>query len=73
MACKQKSFNFTKRGVNSKRASQILKDNRKEYQTILKSEIRKQKGKKDVTKAAKAASRRHKKMTWKEALKKASK
>lgn len=73
MACKQKSFNFTKRGVNSKRASQILKDNREEYQSLLKSEIRKQRGKKDVTKAAKAASKKHHKMSWKEALKKASK
>ena len=70
---KQTSFNFTKRGVNSKRASRILQENKDEYQTLLKEEIRKQKGKKDVTKAAKAASRRHKKMTWKEALKKASK
>ena len=70
---RQTSFNFTKRGVNSKRASQILQDNKDEYQKILKSEIRKQRGKKDVTKAAKAASKRHHKMSWKEALKKASK
>lgn len=70
---KQLSCNFSKRGVNSKRASQILQDNKDEYQKILKSEIRKQKGKKDVTKAAKAASRKHKKMSWSQALKKASK
>ena len=70
---RQTSFNFTKRGVNSKRASRILKENREEYQSLLKSEIRKQKGKKSVTKAAKAASKKHHKMSWKEALKKASK
>lgn len=70
---RQTTINFAKRGVNSKRASRILQENKDEYQTLLKQEIRKQKGKKDVTKAAKAASRRHKKMTWKEALKKASK
>lgn len=69
----QKSFNFTKRGCNSKKAARILKENREEYRNLLKKEIAKQTGKKSVTKAAKAASRKHKKMTWKQALKAASK
>lgn len=73
MPAKQKSINFTKRGCNSKRAARILKANREEYGKLLKKEIAKQTGKKSVTKAAKAASKKHKKMTWKQALKAASK
>lgn len=69
----QKSFNFTRRGCNSKKAARILKENREEYGKLLKKEIAKQTGKKSVTKAAKAASKKHKKMTWKQALKAASK
>lgn len=68
----QKEINFTKRGQNSTKAAKILKENKAEYQKLLKSEISKQTGKKDVCKAAKAASKRHKKMSWKQALKKAS-
>jgi len=70
---RQKSINFSRRGCNSTKAARILKENREEYQELLKKEIRKQKGKKSVTKAAKAASRKHKKMSWSQALKKASK
>ena len=69
----QTSINFSKRGANSKAASRILDENKKEYQKLLKEEIAKQKGKKSVTKAAKAASKRHKKMTWKQALRQAGK
>ena len=70
---RQTSFNFSKRGCNSTKAARILKENRAEYRDLLKKEIAKQTGKKSVTKAAKAASKKHKKMTWKQALKKASK
>lgn len=66
---KQLKLNLSERGKNSKRASKILKENRAEYQQLLKSEIKKQSGKKNVCKAAKAASKQHKKMTWKQALK----
>lgn len=69
----QTSLKFSNRGENAKKASRILKDNKKEYQRILKAEIAAQKGKKDVCKAAKAASKKHKKMSWKQAMKKASK
>lgn len=69
----QTKMNFTSRGANSKKASRILQDNKKEYQRLLKAEIASQKGKKDVCKAAKAASKKHKKMSWKQAMKKASK
>lgn len=69
----QTSLKFSNRGENAKKASRILKDNKKEYQRLLKAEIASQKGKKDVCKAAKAASRKHKKMSWKQAMKKASK
>lgn len=69
----QTELKFNNRGENSKKASKILKDNKNEYQRILKAEIASQKGKKDVCKAAKAASKKHKKMTWKQAMKKASK
>jgi len=63
---------FTKRGLNSTKAAKILKENKLEYQRLLKKEIAGQTGKKDVCKAAKAASKRHKKMSWRQALKKAS-
>jgi len=56
-------MNFSSRGENAKKASKILKDNKKEYQRLLKAEIASQKGKKDVCKAAKAASKKHKKMS----------
>lgn len=69
----QTSLKFSSRGENARKASRILKDNKKEYQRLLKAEIASQKGKKDVCKAAKAASKKHKKMTWKQAMKKASK
>lgn len=69
----QTSLKFSNRGENAKKASRILKDNKKEYQRLLKAEIASQKGKKDVCKAAKAASKKHKKMSWKQAMKKASK
>lgn len=69
----QTSINFSRRGCNSTKAAKILKENRAEYRDLLKKEIAKQKGKKSVTKAAKAASRKHKKMSWSQALKKASK
>lgn len=68
----QTSMKFNSRGENAKKASKILKDNKKEYQRLLKAEIASQKGKKDVCKAAKAASKKHKKMSWKQAMKKAS-
>lgn len=61
------------KGLNSKKASALLKDNKREYQRILKNELRAQKGKKDVCKAAKAASKKYNKMSWGEALRKASK
>lgn len=70
---KQLSINFSKRGANSKKASKILKENREEYQILLKRELKRQTGKKNVCKAAKAASRKHKKMSWRQALKAASK
>ena len=70
---KQTSINFTRRGYNSTKAAKILKENREEYGKLLKKEIAKQKGKKNVCKVAKAASNKHKKMTWKQALKAASK
>lgn len=73
MPAKQKSINFTRRGCNSKKAARILKENREEYGKLLKKELAKQTGKKSVTRAAKAASKKHKKMTWKQALKAASK
>lgn len=57
----------------SKIASDILQDSKKDYQRLLKKEIAQQKGKKNVCKAAKAASQKYKKMTWSEALKKAAK
>lgn len=69
----QTSLKFSDRGENAKKASRILKDNKKEYQRLLKAEIAAQKGKKDVCKAAKAASKKHNKMSWKQAMKKASK
>ena len=69
----QTSINFTKRGCNSTKAARILKENREEYGKLLKKEIAKQKGKKSVTRAAKSAAKKHKKMTWKRALKAASK
>jgi hypothetical protein len=69
----QTEMKFNNRGENSKKAAKILKDNKNEYQRLLKAEIASQKGKKNVCKAAKAASKKHKKMTWKQALKKASK
>jgi len=69
----QTKMNFSSRGENAKKASKILKDNKKEYQRHLKAEIASQKGKKDVCKAAKAASKKHKKMSGKQAMKKASK
>lgn len=69
----QTSLKFSSRGENARKASRILKDNKKEYQRLLKAEIASQKGKKDVCKAAKAASKKHKKMSWKQAMKKASK
>lgn len=69
----QTSMNFTKRGCNSTKAAKILKENREEYGKLLKKEIAKQKGKKSVTKAAKAASKKHHKMTWPQALNAASK
>lgn len=68
----QKKIDFTKRGQNSTKAAKILKENKAEYQKLLKSELSKQTGKKDVCKAAKAASKRHTKMTWRQAMKKAS-
>lgn len=68
----QKKINFTKRGQNSTKAARILKENKAEYQKLLKSELSKQTGKKDVCRAAKAASKRHTKMTWRQAMKKAS-
>lgn len=68
----QKQINFTKRGANSTKAAKILKENKAEYQKLLKSELSKQTGKKDVCKAAKAASKRHTKMTWRQAMRKAS-
>ncbi len=64
---------FNSRGANAKKASRILKENKAEYQKLLKAEIAAQKGKKDVCKAAKAASKKHNKMSWKQAMKKASK
>lgn len=70
---KQTQINFTRRGCNSTKAAKILKENRAEYQDFLKKEIAKQKGKKNVVKAAKAAAKKHKKMSWAQALKKASK
>lgn len=69
----QTTLKFDSRGSNAKKASKILKDNKKEYQRLLKAEIAAQKGKKDVCKAAKAASKKHKKMSWKQAMKQASK
>lgn len=54
----QTELKFNNRGENSKKASKILKDNKNEYQRILKAEIASQKGKKDVCKAAKAASKK---------------
>lgn len=69
----QTSLKFSSRGENARKASRILKDNKKEYQRLLKAEIASQKGKKDVCKAAKVASKKHKKMSWKQAMKKASK
>ncbi|MBR4155559.1 MAG: hypothetical protein IKU01_02490 [Bacteroidales bacterium] len=69
----QTTMKFNSRGDNAKKASRILRDNKKEYQRILKAEIASQKGKKDVCKAAKAAAKKHKKMSWKQAMKQASK
>lgn len=69
----QTSLKFNSRGDNAKKASKILQDNKKEYQRLLQAEIAAQKGKKDVCKAAKAASKKHKKMSWKQAMRKAAK
>lgn len=52
----------------STRASKILRESRKEYQSILQKNISKQTGKKNVCKAAKEASKQYDKMSWPEAL-----
>ena len=65
----------TKRGQNSKEASKILKESKKQYQKIFKEEIatEKRKSKPNVTQAAKRAGVRYRKVkvTWQQALKKA--
>ncbi len=73
---KQMKFQFDKRGQNSTKASEILKDSKKQWGRIFKEEIRTEKSTSnpDVTRAAKRASKKYKKvkLTWSQALKKAS-
>ncbi len=57
-----------KKSNTSTRASKILRESRKEYQSILQKNISKQTGKKNVCKAAKEASKQYDKMSWAEAL-----
>ncbi len=57
-----------KKSNTSTRASKILRESRKEYQSILQKNISKQTGKKNVCKAAKEASKQYDKMSWPEAL-----
>jgi hypothetical protein len=73
---KTEKSNQKKLGINAKRASFLYRNSKKQWNSILKQEIREEKSKRKpaMPNAAKRASKRYAKvrMTWQQALKKVS-
>jgi hypothetical protein len=68
----QLSLKFNKRGENSKKASTLYRKRKKEWTRLFNEEVSKEKAKPkpNMPKAAKRASKRYKKFSWADAMRK---